>query len=76
MNAINPGSFEGRLITAIGSAMDMDARQGSEAITAGVPAGRFGHPEEVAGLVAFLASDAATYCNGGTYTFDGAYTAR
>ena len=36
-------------------------------------AGMFG--EEVAGLVAFLASDDSTYCNGGFYTVDGALTA-
>ena len=40
-----------------------------------IPAGRFGRPEEVAELVAFLASDASAYItgeviniNGGLYT--------
>jgi len=42
---------------------------------ASLPAGRIGTPEEVAGLVAFLASDDSTYCNGGFYTVDGALTA-
>ncbi len=41
-------------------------------LEANVPAGRAGTPEEVAGLVAFLASPAARYINGATLTIDGA----
>ena len=36
-----------------------------------VPMGRFGQPEEVAGLVGFLASDAATYITGQAIAVDG-----
>jgi NAD(P)-dependent dehydrogenase (short-subunit alcohol dehydrogenase family) len=32
---------------------------------------RLGRPEEVARLVAFLASDAGSYCTGGSYPIDG-----
>jgi len=42
-----------------------------EARGKGVPAGRYGKPQEVAGLVAFLASDDATYINGSFHTVDG-----
>ena len=38
------------------------------------PIKRVGEPEDVAGLVLFLASDAAAYCTGGVYTADGGYT--
>jgi NAD(P)-dependent dehydrogenase (short-subunit alcohol dehydrogenase family) len=38
------------------------------------PIKRVGDPEDVAGLVLFLASDAAAYCTGGVYTADGGYT--
>jgi 3-oxoacyl-[acyl-carrier protein] reductase len=37
----------------------------------GIPAGRFGKPEDVAALVAFLASDGAGYINGQTIAVDG-----
>lgn len=40
------------------------------------PIGRLGEPEEVAELVAFLGSDAASFCTGGYYLVDGAYTAQ
>ena len=37
----------------------------------GVPMGRFGRPEEIAELVAFLVSDRAPYINGTEYVIDG-----
>jgi NAD(P)-dependent dehydrogenase (short-subunit alcohol dehydrogenase family) len=40
------------------------------------PIGRLGEAQEVANLVAFLGSDAASFCTGGYYLVDGAYTAQ
>ena len=40
------------------------------------PMKRAGTPEEVAGLVLFLASDAARYITGGVYTIDGGESLR
>lgn len=37
--------------------------------------GRIGQPEEVTGLIVFLASDEASYCTGGLYMVDGGITA-
>jgi 3alpha(or 20beta)-hydroxysteroid dehydrogenase len=40
-------------------------------MSATIPLGRYGTPEEVAALVTFLLSDEASYLNGGIYTVDG-----
>lgn len=51
------------------AADDDDARRRAEA---GIPAGRLGRPEEVADLIAYLASPAAAYVSGTTVVIDGA----
>jgi NAD(P)-dependent dehydrogenase (short-subunit alcohol dehydrogenase family) len=40
------------------------------------PAGRFGKPEEIARAIAFLASPAASWCNGSHLVVDGGFTSR
>jgi 3-oxoacyl-[acyl-carrier protein] reductase len=40
-----------------------------------VPLGRIGTPEEVAALVAYLASSEAAYITGASLTIDGGYVA-
>jgi 3-oxoacyl-[acyl-carrier protein] reductase len=64
VNAVAPGM----IATDITASMPEKAR---EAIVGQIPLGRMGMPEEVAELVAFLASDAAAYITGAVIQIDG-----
>ncbi|MGB3721225.1 MAG: glucose 1-dehydrogenase [Pacificimonas sp.] len=72
VNSVHPGPIDSRMMDSIEAGMDDDAAH--EQMTAQIPMGRYGKPQEVAALVAFLLSGAASYCNGGRYTTDGGMT--
>lgn len=73
VNTIHPAAIDTRMIHDLESKMSPTDRDRARAvITAGIPAGRYGTPDEVAALVVFLLSDAAAFCNGSTYQVDGA----
>ena len=42
-----------------------------ERVLEGIPLGRFGHPDDIAGVIVFLASDAASYLTGTTIDVNG-----
>jgi len=63
-----------RLLTttpAVGWATETDR----DALIAGTPMGRLGRPEEIAALIAFVASDDASFATGAEFVADGGYTA-
>ena len=71
VNAIAPGAIR----TNIWNVTDLspeDAKKHQDGIARGIPCGRFGQPEEVANIAAFLASDEASYVSGAIYAVDGA----
>lgn len=69
VNTVVPGYTETPLVTAIsGSATD---RAG---IVSRIPLGRAGRPEDVEGIMVYLASDESAYATGAIFTVDGGMT--
>jgi glucose 1-dehydrogenase len=66
INNVAPGAVKTPINTAL-----MEDTEKMAALRKNIPLGYMGSVEDVAGLVAFLASDAASYVNGATFTIDG-----
>ena len=71
VNCIAPGYFD----TELPSVLKNDPVRGPQ-IQQRIPVGRWGQPEELAGLVVFLASDASNYMHGSVVPIDGGWLAR
>ncbi|HET9507502.1 MAG TPA: SDR family NAD(P)-dependent oxidoreductase [Gaiellaceae bacterium] len=69
VNAVVPGFVE----TALVAPVTRDA-EWLATVLATVPLGRAGRAEEVAGLIAFVASDACAYATGAAFVLDGGMT--
>lgn len=67
VNAVAPGFIDTNMTDAI----EGDTR---ESALSKIPLRRFGTPDDIGALVAFLASDAASYITGQTITVDGGMT--
>lgn len=75
VNAVCPAPIDTDMIRVLEDGFaggDMDV--GRELMVQRIPIGRYGEPEEVAGLVMFLLSDEASFINGSMYAIDGGMT--
>lgn len=70
VNAVGPGFIDTPLLRT------PEAAEIVKDITARHPIGRLGQSEEIASVVAFLASDEASFVSGSYYTADGGYSAQ
>lgn len=81
VNCIAPGSTDTAMLSRVISDLSRTYPErfpttSHEFYRAGVPQGRFAEPEEIANVVAFLASDAASFITGAIIPVDGGGTAQ
>ncbi|MGA8729562.1 MAG: glucose 1-dehydrogenase [Terracidiphilus sp.] len=66
VNDVAPGAIATPINTAL-----LNDKPKLDALLRNIPLGRLGSPEDVAGLVAYLVSDDASYVTGSTFVIDG-----
>jgi len=71
VNCVCPGLIDSRMLSAIIEGRNPSAAVPEGKIVERIPARRLGQASEVASIVAFLASDEASYVSGSAYTVDG-----
>jgi 2-hydroxycyclohexanecarboxyl-CoA dehydrogenase len=73
LNVVCPGPTETPLLETLTGSGDQGARV-HEGLKRAIPLGRLGQPEDIAGIVAFLASDEAAYITGQVISVSGGLT--
>jgi 3alpha(or 20beta)-hydroxysteroid dehydrogenase len=72
VNAVLPGMVDTRMLRSIaGKIFDGDVENGLRKMVQVAPLRRYGQPEEIAAVVCFLLSDAASFVNGVAWAADG-----
>ena len=81
VNTVNPAPIETRMMRSLEEMRTSQAggrttvEQTKQRYASRIPLQRYGHPEEVARLMLFLASDESSFCTGGVYMVDGGTSA-
>ena len=75
INAVCPGEVDTPMLRLAGRTAPLSDAAAAEMADRVVPMGRLAQPEEIARVVLFLASDAASYITGALVPVDAGYTA-
>ncbi len=77
VNAVCPAPIDTRMMRSLEAGLSPEDPEAlRKSASANIPLGRYGTPEEVAALMAFLASTEAAFITGGIYPVDGGWAAR
>jgi len=75
VNAVGPAPIETRMMRALETGLSPgEEAETKAALEERIPLGRYGTPDEVAAVIAFLCSEEARYVTGSFYTVDGGMT--